>query len=238
MGIRRYNPVTPGRRGATVSDFAELTPGAKPEKSLLRPEDQDGRPQQPGRLPRPASRRRSQAAMYRLIDFRRNKDGVPAKVDSIQYDPNRRPASPCCIMSMAKSDTSSPRTDLKAGDTVMSGADAPPNVGNCLPLQEHSARHVDSQHRIAAGSRRRALPLGRRKRHAGGPRSRLGPDQRCPAVKFAVCRLPAGPRSARSATRTTEAIVIGQGRPQSLAGPSPARPRHRDEPDRPSARWW
>ena len=61
MGIRRYKPVTPGRRGATVSDFAELTQGAKPEKSLLVPEEKARRPQQPGPDHRSASWRRSQA---------------------------------------------------------------------------------------------------------------------------------------------------------------------------------
>ena len=88
MGIRRYKPTTPGRRGASVSDFAELTPGAKPAKSLLRSQEAERRPQQPGRI---TARHRGggHKRQYRLIDFRRNKDGVPAKVDSIQYDPNR-----------------------------------------------------------------------------------------------------------------------------------------------------
>ena len=88
MGIRRYNPTTPGRRGATVSDFAELTPGAKPEKSLLVPKQRKGGRNNQGKI---TARHRGggHKRQYRLIDFRRNKDGVPAKVDSIQYDPNR-----------------------------------------------------------------------------------------------------------------------------------------------------
>ena len=89
MGIREYNPTTAGRRGATVSDFAELTPGAKPRRSrcCARSRKTGGRNNQ-GKITSRHPRRRPQAA-YRLIDFRRNKDGVPAKVDSIQYDPNR-----------------------------------------------------------------------------------------------------------------------------------------------------
>src|SRR6478736_2916975 len=88
MGIRRYNPTTPGRRGASVSDFAELTPGAKPEKTLLRPKKRTGGRNNQGRI---TARHRGggHKRAYRLIDFRRNKDNVPAKVDSIQYDPNR-----------------------------------------------------------------------------------------------------------------------------------------------------
>ena len=88
MGIRRYNPTSPGRRGATVSDFLELTPGAKPEKSLLRPKRRTGGRNNQGKITarfRGGGHKRD----YRIIDFRRDKDGVPAKVDSIQYDPNR-----------------------------------------------------------------------------------------------------------------------------------------------------
>src|SRR5215475_6866924 len=88
MGIRKYNPTSPGRRGATVSDFAELTPGAKPEKSLLRPKIRTSGRNNQGKI---TSRHRGggHKRRYRLIDFRRNKDGIAAKVDSIQYDPNR-----------------------------------------------------------------------------------------------------------------------------------------------------
>src|SRR3972149_4937363 len=88
MGIRRYNPTTPGRRGASVSDFAELTPGAKPVKALLvRKKKKGGRNNQGGITARPRGGGHKQQS--RLIDFHRNKDGVPAVVNSIQYDPNR-----------------------------------------------------------------------------------------------------------------------------------------------------
>ena len=88
MGIRRYNPTTAGRRGASVSDFADLTKGAKPEKSLMRPlRRNSGRNNQGVITVRHRGGGHKRA--YRLIDFKRIKDGVPAKVDSIQYDPNR-----------------------------------------------------------------------------------------------------------------------------------------------------
>src|SRR5690348_4715054 len=88
MGIRRYKPTTAGRRGATVSDFADLTKGVRPEKSLLVPKKKTGGRNNQGKI---TARHRGggHKQQYRLIDFRRNKDGVPARVNSIEYDPNR-----------------------------------------------------------------------------------------------------------------------------------------------------
>jgi large subunit ribosomal protein L2 len=88
MGLRRYNPTTPGRRGASVSDFAELTPDAEPVKALTVRKRMTGGRNNQGVI---TARHRGggHKRRYRLIDFRRNKDGVPASVHSIQYDPNR-----------------------------------------------------------------------------------------------------------------------------------------------------
>ena len=88
MGIRLYNPVTAGRRGASVSDFAELTKGARPEKSLLVPLRKKGGRNNQGRIT-VRHRGGGHKQQYRVIDFIRNKDGVQAKVASIQYDPSR-----------------------------------------------------------------------------------------------------------------------------------------------------
>lgn len=135
MGIRKYNPITPGRRGATVSDFAELTKGAKPEKSLLRPKTKTGGRNNQGKI---TSRHRGggHKQQYRLIDFRRNKDGVPAKVDSIQYDPNRSARIALLFYADGEKRYIIAPGGLKAGDQVMSGPDAPAKVGNCLPLSK------------------------------------------------------------------------------------------------------
>src|SRR5437763_8969982 len=88
MGIRQYNPVTAGRRGASVSDFKELSKGAQPEKSLLRPLRKKGGRNNQGRI---TARHRGggHKQQYRIIDFTRDKDGVQAKVASIQYEPSR-----------------------------------------------------------------------------------------------------------------------------------------------------
>ena len=133
MGIRKYNPTTPGRRGATVSDFVELTPGAKPPKSLLRPKKRKGGRNNQGKI---TARHRGggHKRQLREVDFRRDKDGVPAKVDSIQYDPNRT-----CRIALLHYVDGEKRyilapEGLKAGDQLLSGADAPAAVGNCLPL--------------------------------------------------------------------------------------------------------
>ena len=135
MGIRRYKPTSPGRRGASVSDFADLTPGAKPEKSLLRPKRKTGGRNNQGKI---TARHRGggHKQQYRLIDFRRNKDGIPAKVHSIQYDPNR--SSRIALLHYADGEKRyilAPQ-GLKQGDTVQSGDAAPAEVGNCLPLSK------------------------------------------------------------------------------------------------------
>jgi large subunit ribosomal protein L2 len=133
MGLRKYNPTTPGRRGASVSDFAELTPGAVPEKGLLRPHVGTGGRNNQGKT---TSRFRGggHKRQYRLIDFRRNKDGIPAKVDSIQYDPNRSARIALLHYVDGEKRYIVAPNGLKAGDTVLSGSQAPPTLGNCLPL--------------------------------------------------------------------------------------------------------
>jgi large subunit ribosomal protein L2 len=134
MGIRRYKPTTPGRRGATVSDFAELTQGAKPEKSLLVPKRATGGRNNQGRI---TSRHRGggHKRRYRLIDFRRNKDGVPARVRSIEYDPNRSARIALLHYVDGEKRYILAPNGLNRGDEVISGPDAPPSTGNSLPLR-------------------------------------------------------------------------------------------------------
>jgi len=134
MGIRVYRPTSPGRRNSSVSDFAELTPGAKPEKSLLKRLKRHGGRNNQGFI---TARHRGggHKQMYRIIDFRRTKDGVTAKVDSIQYDPNR--SARIALLHYADGEKAyviAP-DGLKAGQTLVNGSDAPPTVGNCLPMR-------------------------------------------------------------------------------------------------------
>ena len=135
MGIRQYKPTSPGRRNASVSDFADLTPGAKPEKSLLRPLRKKGGRNNQGVI---TTRHRGggHKRAYRIIDFHRTKDGVQAKVDSVQYDPNRSARIALLFYKDGEKRYITAPDGLKAGDVVESGPDAPPSVGNCLPLKK------------------------------------------------------------------------------------------------------
>jgi large subunit ribosomal protein L2 len=134
MGIRQYKPTSPGRRDASVSDFADLTPGAEPEKSLLKPLKKKGGRNNQGKI---TARHRGggHKRQYRIIDFRRNKDGVPAKVHSVQYDPNRSARIALLYYVDGEKRYILAPDGMKAGDRVENGPDAPPIVGNCLPLK-------------------------------------------------------------------------------------------------------
>ncbi len=138
MGIRQYKPTSPGRRGASVSDFADLTPGAKPEKSLLRPKRKTGGRNNQGKIT-VRHRGGGHKQMYRLIDFRRNKDGVPARVHSIQYDPNRSARIALLHYVDGEKRYILAPAGLKVGMQLLSGPDAPPSVGNCLPIKNMPA---------------------------------------------------------------------------------------------------
>ena len=134
MGIRKYKPTTAGRRNASVSDFADLTEGTAPEKKLLRPLRKKGGRNNQGKIT-VRHRGGGHKRRYRMIDFTRSKDGVPAKVASIQYDPNR--SARIALLHYVDGDKRyilAP-DGLKEGDRVESGPEAPPSVGNCLPLK-------------------------------------------------------------------------------------------------------
>ncbi|MBN1908556.1 MAG: 50S ribosomal protein L2 [Pirellulales bacterium] len=133
MGIRKYKPTTPGRRNASVSDFTDLTPGVKPEKKLTRIKRRKGGRNNQGKI---TARHRGggHKKRYRQIDFRRNKDGVPAVVHSIQYDPNRTARIALLHYVDGEKRYILAPDGLKVGDRLLSGPDAPPSVGNCMPL--------------------------------------------------------------------------------------------------------
>ncbi len=133
MGIRRYKPITPGRRDATGSDFAELTPGAQPEKKLTRGKRRSSGRNHQGKIT-VRHRGGGHKRRYRQIDFRRNKDGIPAVVNSIQYDPNRSARIALLHYVDGEKRYILAPDGLKRGAQVLSGPEVPANVGNCLPL--------------------------------------------------------------------------------------------------------
>lgn len=133
MGIRKYKPTTPGRRFASVSDFAEITRD-HPEKSLLRPIHKTGGRNNDGRI---TSRRRGggHKRRYRVIDFRRHdKDGVPAKVAHIEYDPNRSANIALLHYADGEKRYIIAPNKLHQGDRIEQGPAADIKPGNCLPL--------------------------------------------------------------------------------------------------------
>jgi large subunit ribosomal protein L2 len=137
MGIRYYKPTSPGRRNASVSDFSELTDkNKKPEKSLTEPLKKKGGRNNQGFI---TARHRGggHKRMYRIIDWKRNdRDGRPADVTFIEYDPNR--SARIALIQYAdgvKRYIIAPE-GLKAGMVVQTGPDAEPKVGNCMPLSK------------------------------------------------------------------------------------------------------
>ena len=137
MGIRRYKPVTPGRRGASVSDFSDLTHGRKnrPEKSLLRPYKRKGGRNNQG-FTTARFRGGGHKRRYRVIDFKRRKDDVAATVLSIEYDPNRSARIALLEYTDGERRYILAPEGLKAGDEVRSGDEAEPKVGNCMALKQ------------------------------------------------------------------------------------------------------
>ncbi len=132
--IKRYKPTSPARRFMTVSAFKELT-GDKPEKSLLDVVNRSGGRNATGRI----TVRHiggGNRIKYRIIDFKRNKDGVPAKVVSIQYDPNRSANIALLAYADGEKRYILCPIGLNKGDTVMSGESADIKAGNNLPLEK------------------------------------------------------------------------------------------------------
>ncbi len=133
MGIKTYNPYTPSRRNMTGLDFSEITKST-PEKSLVVSLQKNSGRNNQGKITvrhRGGGSRRK----YRLIDFKRRKDDIPAKVIGIEYDPNRTAnIALICYADGEKAYILAPN-GLKDGMTVMNGANAEIRVGNCLPLE-------------------------------------------------------------------------------------------------------
>lgn len=132
MAYKSFKPYTPGRRQMTVSTFDEITT-AKPEKSLLAPVHNHGGRNGSGKMT-VRHQGGGHKRQYRIIDFKRNKDNIPAKVATIEYDPNRT----CRIALLQYADGEkryilAPK-GLKVGDVVTSGPESDIKVGNCLPF--------------------------------------------------------------------------------------------------------
>jgi large subunit ribosomal protein L2 len=132
MAVRKLKPVTPGQRHKIIGAFDTIT-ASTPEKSLLEPIKKTGGRNNQGRMTMRyigGGHKRK----YRIIDFKRDKDGVEAKVESIQYDPNRSARIALLVYTDGEKRYILSPNGLKAGQTVVSGADVAPEIGNALPL--------------------------------------------------------------------------------------------------------
>ena len=133
MGIKKFNPYTPSRRHMTSSDYSEIT-ASKPEKSLVVTLQKSSGRNNQGKITvrhRGGGSRRK----YRIIDFKRKKDGIPATVKSIEYDPNRTANIALVAYADGEKAYILAPIGLKVGQQIMNGPEAEIHVGNCLPLQ-------------------------------------------------------------------------------------------------------
>ncbi|NCF56411.1 MAG: 50S ribosomal protein L2, partial [Planctomycetia bacterium] len=132
MGVRKYKPTSPGRRNASVSDFKEIT-ATRPEKSLCEPLHKTGGRNNQGHI---TTRHRGggHKRLYRRIDFLRNKDGIPARVATIEYDPNR--SARIALLHYRDGEKRyilAPR-EMHVGTMISSGPNADPKPGNAMAL--------------------------------------------------------------------------------------------------------
>ena len=133
MAIKKHKPTSPGQRFVSTATFEEIT-RTKPEKSLLAKKDKHAGRNSYGRIT-VRHRGGGNRQKYRIIDFKRNKDGIPAKVASIEYDPNRTAYIALLNYVDGEKRYILAPLGLQVGDTVMSGKDAEIKVGNALPLE-------------------------------------------------------------------------------------------------------
>ena len=133
MGVKKYKPTSPGRRFRTVSDFSEITTDT-PEKSLIAKKSSTGGRNVYGRI---TSRHRGggHKRRYRIVDFRRDKDGVPASVAAIEYDPNRNARIALLHYHDGEKRYILAPLRVKVGDVLESGSSAEIRPGNALPLR-------------------------------------------------------------------------------------------------------
>ena len=132
MPLKRFKPYTPSRRTMTVADFSELT-DKRPEKKLLRPKKRISGRNNYGRI---TLRRRGGGAkrLYRMIDFKRNKDGIPGKVVSLEYDPNRTARIALVVYADGEKRYIIAPGALKVGQVLISGTTAEYEAGNSMAL--------------------------------------------------------------------------------------------------------
>ena len=167
MGIRKYKPTTPGLRGMTVSTFEEITTD-KPEKSLTVTLKKHSGRNVRGKIT-VRHRGGGYRPKYRIIDFKRNKDDIPATVKTIEYDPNRTANIALVVYADGEKRYIIAPNKLKVGDVIESGPNARRyQAGQCTPDRKYSSRYYHSQHRAQAWQGRSARKSSRKRSSAHG----------------------------------------------------------------------
>ena len=221
MAIRKYKPTTPGRRGSSVADFVEVT-RSTPEKSLVRPLPKKGGRNNQGRI---TTRHQGggHKRAYRVIDFRRyDKDGVPAKVAHIEYDPNR--TARIALLHYADGE----KRYIIAPQGLRQGAHgrgrpARPTSSpatTCRCATSRSVRRSTASSCVPAAAPRSPAPPATRP--SWSPRRAAARSCACPPARCATSTSAAAPRSARSATPSSPTSTGA--RPAGCAGRASARP--------------
>ena len=132
MSVRKLKPITPGQRFRVVNSFDTITTD-KPERSLIAPKKNSGGRNSQGKMTMRYTGG-GHKQRYRIIDFKRTKDGIPATVKSIEYDPNRTAFIALLAYADGEKTYVIAQNGLKVGQKVVSGAESQPEIGNTLPL--------------------------------------------------------------------------------------------------------
>ena len=191
MGIRKYNPTTPGLRGMTVSTFEEITKST-PEKSLTVTLKKHSGRNQRGKIT-VRHRGGGYRPKYRIIDFKRNKDNVEGKVAAIEYDPNRSANIALIVYKDGEKRYILAPNKLAVGDIIVSGPEADIKVGNALPLENIPVGTIIHNVELKPGKG------GQLARSAGNGAQLMAKED-----KYAQVRLPSGEvRKVRMECRAT-----------------------------------
>ncbi|MBE6030718.1 MAG: 50S ribosomal protein L2 [Clostridiales bacterium] len=191
MGIRKYNPTTPGLRGMTVSTFEEITKST-PEKALTVTLKKHSGRNSRGKIT-VRHRGGGYRPKYRIIDFKRNKDGIPGKVAAIEYDPNRSANIALIVYADGEKRYILAPNKLMVGDVIESGANADIKIGNALPLENIPVGTIIHNVELQPGKG------GQLARSAGNGAQLMAKEE-----KYAQVRLPSGEvRKVRMTCRAT-----------------------------------
>lgn len=179
MGIRKLKPMTPGQRFMSISDFAEVTK-SRPEKALTKGKTNSGGRNNSGRMTM-RNLGGGHKRKYRFIDYKREKDGIPAVVNAIEYDPNRTARIALLFYADGEKRYMLAPDKLKVGQTVLSGDKATPTVGNCKKLKDIPMGSIIHNIELRPGKG------GVMARSAGAYAQLVGKE-----TKYCVLKLPSG----------------------------------------------